>query len=133
MRPLAELSDGDITETAVEIISIFVLDSKWICLETKLKKEYFCFALLRSKVVFYYIHLEYIGIFSHCSAYWRKTGILGKIGTHYLSLESSNISKTYRVRKGCIWIYQSNNWLLSVPFSALFLWLHSLRIDLNFF
>lgn len=35
---LAKFSDSD-TEIAVEIISIFMLDSKYICLEKKLKKK----------------------------------------------------------------------------------------------
>lgn len=63
-----------------------------------------------------------------------KTGILGKIGTHYLSLESNEvIFPKHTKSERAVFEYQSNNWLLSIPFSTLFLWLHSLKIDLNDF
>lgn len=64
---LAEYSYGVIIETAVEIISIFMLDSKYICLETRIKKKTeFLFGFAEKQVVLYYMHLESIVTF--CTA-----------------------------------------------------------------
>lgn len=121
---LAEYSDDDIIETAVETTSILVLDSKRVSLETRLKKKSnFCFDFLRSKQVLYDIHLESIVSFLHCGACRRKTDTVGKIGTCFLSLESNQVIFPKHSRsesKSCTWIPVSNNWLFSAPFSALF-------------
>lgn len=61
------LLTGVIIETAAEIISIFMLESKYICLETRIKKKTeFLFGFAEKQVVLYYMHLESIVTF--CTA-----------------------------------------------------------------
>lgn len=68
------MADSDIIETAVEIISIFMLDSKCICLETRILKKteiLFGFGEKQSSPL---LHLFGINSdFLHCSYFWRET------------------------------------------------------------